>query len=209
MRPNTLLLTAAAASLFISCSSSSRPPPINLPPPAHQTGPTIQIFQYGEPLTLQGSTLRVGDTIPDASFKTPKGGDLRLHELTGKTLLISVVPELGTSICDRSSQRFDQLSLNQPRDVVVIVVSADDPFTQDRWQREHGTHRIQLLSDSVDGSFGLAAGLRIKETGRLARCIFVVDRQGQIRYIELQRELARDPDYNAAMRALGGARREK
>jgi thiol peroxidase len=52
----------------------------------------------------------------------------------------------------------------------------------------------------VDNS--LAYGVLIKELRLLARAVFVVDREGVIRYTQLVKEIATEPDYAAALDAV-------
>jgi thiol peroxidase len=78
----------------------------------------------------------------------------------------------------------------------------DLPFAQKRWCGAAGVEQVQTLSDYRDASFGLSFGVLIKELRLLARAVFVVDRAGIIRYIELVKEIANEPDYEAALRSI-------
>jgi len=49
---------------------------------------------------------------------------------------------------------------------------------------------------------GLAYGVLIKELRLLARAVFVVDRECTIRYTQLVKEIATEPDYAAALDAV-------
>jgi len=80
-------------------------------------------------------------------------------------------------------------------------VSADTPFAQKRWAKEEGVDNIQMLSDHKDRSFADAFGVRIKELGLLARAIYLVDKNGIIRYIQTVPEVATEPDYDAVLKA--------
>lgn len=208
MRAIALVAEVLALLMLVACNQAGSPP-VKLPPPANVTGPQVRAAQYGQPVTVEGASLAVGHKAPDARLRTPANRDFDLSSLRGKVVLISVVPELGTTVCDRSTQRFDQLSRDLDGDVAVVVVSTDDPFTQDRWLREHDLRRVKLLSDSVHHTFGPAYGLQIKETRRLGRAVLIIDRQGTIRYIETQRELARDPSYDAAAAMMRQLEQEK
>ena len=54
--------------------------------------------------------------------------------------------------------------------------------------------------------FGNTYGLLIQELRLLARAVFVVDKEGVIRYIEVVEELTNEPDYQAALKAAKEAR---
>jgi len=65
--------------------------------------------------------------------------------------------------------------------------------------------RVITLSDHREASFGLSYGVLIKELRLLARAVFIVDRQGTIRYLELVREIAQEPNYEKLFLALKDA----
>jgi thiol peroxidase len=86
-------------------------------------------------------------------------------------------------------------------EVAVLTLSMDLPFAQKRWCGAAGVERVKTYSDHRDAAFGLAYGVLIQELRLLARAVFVVDRQGRVRYLELVPELAHEPDYGAALEA--------
>jgi thiol peroxidase len=77
----------------------------------------------------------------------------------------------------------------------------DLPFAQARWCGAAGVNAVQTLSDYKDASFGQAFGLLIKELRLLARAVYVVDRDGTIQYGELVKEIASEPNFDAALAA--------
>jgi thiol peroxidase len=77
----------------------------------------------------------------------------------------------------------------------------DLPFAQKRWCGAAGIDNVQTLSDHREASFGTAYGVLIKELRLLARAVFVVDKAGTIRYIQIVNELTNEPDYEAALKA--------
>jgi thiol peroxidase len=83
-----------------------------------------------------------------------------------------------------------------------MTISMDLPFAQKRWCGAAGVHKLLTLSDHRDASFGAAYGVLIKELRLLARSVIIVDKEGIIRYVELVRELAQEPDYEAVLMAL-------
>ena len=82
-----------------------------------------------------------------------------------------------------------------------MTVSMDLPFAQKRWCGAAGVDRVVTLSDHRDASFGLAYGVLIEEFRLLARAVWVVDKEGIIRYHQLVEEVSQEPDYNAALAA--------
>ena len=85
--------------------------------------------------------------------------------------------------------------------VVVLTISMDLPFAQKRWCGAAGIKNVQTLSDHRDASFGRAYGVLIKDLRLLARAVFVVDKKGVVRYLQIVPEIATEPDYDAALKA--------
>jgi thiol peroxidase len=160
----------------------------------------------GKPLTLVGPELQVGDKAPDFRLMNTDLQPVTLKDFAGKIRIISSVPSLDTDVCSRETQRFNQLAAQMGDDVVILTVSMDLPFAQKRWCGAHGVDRVVTLSDYLDHSFGFNYGVRIKELGLLARVVFIVDRDGVIRYIQRVPEIAQEPDYDDVLRALARIR---
>jgi len=160
----------------------------------------------GKPLTLVGPELQVGDKAPDFRLMNPDLQPVTLKDFAGKIRIISSVPSLDTDVCSRETRRFNQLAAQMGDDVVILTVSMDLPFAQKRWCGAHGVDRVVTLSDYLDHSFGFNYGVRIKELGLLARVVFIVDRDGVIRYIQRVPEIAQEPDYDDVLRALARIR---
>lgn len=87
-------------------------------------------------------------------------------------------------------------------DVIILTISMDLPFAQKRWCAAAGVENVQTLSDHKDASFGTAFGVLIKELRLLARAVFLVDRDGTLRYAQAVQEIANEPDYEAIWKAL-------
>jgi thioredoxin-dependent peroxiredoxin len=160
------------------------------------------ITMQGNPLTLLGKELEPGDTAPDFPVLTNDLTPSGLFDYKGKILIISSVPSLDTPVCDMETRRFNQEAEKLGPDVVVLTISMDLPFAQKRWCGAAGVDHVITLSDHRDASFGRAYGVLIKELRLLARCVFVVDREGIIRYIQLVQETTNEPDYNEVQKAV-------
>lgn len=159
----------------------------------------------GNPMTLLGDELRVGDAAPDFSLKANDMSDKSLADYAGKVKLISVVPSLDTPVCETETRKFNEAASGLGDGVVVLTVSVDTPMAQKRWCGAAGVENVECLSDFKDHSFGPAYGVRIKEVGLLARQIFVVDADNKITYTQLVGEVADEPDYDAALAAAKAA----
>jgi thiol peroxidase len=160
------------------------------------------VTMAGKELTLVGKPLHVGDKAPDFVVLDNSLNSVTFGAFRGKVCIISSVPSLDTPVCDMETRRFNDEASRLAEEVVVLTISMDLPFAQKRWCGAAGITRVQTLSDHLNASFGTAYGVLIKELRLLARAVFVVDRQGTVRYVELVREIANEPDYEAVLRAV-------
>jgi thiol peroxidase len=155
----------------------------------------------GNPFTLIGPELKVGDKAPDFAVVDNGLAPVSLASSAGKVRIISAVPSLDTPVCDAETRRFNQEAAGLPGDVVVLTISLDLPFAQKRWCGAAGVEKVTTLSDYRDRSFGQNYGVLIKELLLLTRAIFVVDAQDVIRYIQIVPEVTSEPDYAAVIAA--------
>ena len=156
----------------------------------------------GNPLTLVGNELKVGDRAPDAEVLANDLSPVKLSGFGGKVCVICTVPSLDTPVCDIQTRKFNEQAASLGNDVVVLTISMDLPFAQQRWCGAANVANIQTLSDHRNAEFGTEYGVLIKELRLLARTVFVVDKEGIIRYIEIVDEVTNEPDYEAALTAV-------
>ena len=157
----------------------------------------------GNPVTLIGPELKVGDKAPDFKVVDNDLNPKSLADYNGKIKLISVVPSIDTGACDTMVRRFNEMASGLSDEVVVLTISMDLPFAQKRWCGAAGVDRVITLSDHRDASFGNSYGLLIKELRLLNRSVLIADADNVIRYMEIVKENGEQPDYDAALEALG------
>ena len=155
----------------------------------------------GNPMTLVGPELKVGDDAPDVEVIDNDLQPVRLSTYKGKVAIVAAVASLDTGTCDVETRRFNQEVGKLGDDVVVLTISMDLPFAQKRWCGAAGVETVKTFSDHRSAAFGEAWGVLMKELRLLARAVFVVDREGDIRYVELLGEVGDEPDYDAALKA--------
>lgn len=161
------------------------------------------VTMKGNPLTLTGNEVKVGDMAPDFTAVNVDMQEVKFSQaFKGKVCLLSSVPSLDTSVCSRETHRLSQEMQTLGDKAVFITVSMDLPFAQKRWCGAEGVTNTIALSDYRDAAFGKAYGLLIKELKLDARCVMVIDRDSKVRYRELVREISSEPDYEAAMRVV-------
>ena len=160
------------------------------------------VTMKGNPITLIGNELQVGDEAPDFVAIDNDLNPVSFDSFRGKVCIVSSVPSLDTPVCDMETRRFNDEAGRLGDDVEILTISMDLPFAQKRWCGAAGVDRVQTLSDHRDAAFGQAYGVLIKGLRLLARAVFVVDKEGTIRHIELVKEIASEPDYDALLTAV-------
>jgi len=134
---------------------------------------------------------------------------VNLAAMKGKVLLVSIVPSIDTKVCEAQTHYLGEQGQRLPAGIIRITVSRDTPFAQKRFANEAKLHDITFLSDYRDGSFGKSTGLLQAESMLLARAVFVVDREGIVRYLQVVPHLAHLPDMEAAFNAAAKLVKER
>jgi thiol peroxidase len=160
------------------------------------------VTMKGKPLTLLGNEVKVGDMMPDCEVVGKDLAPVKLSSFRGKVCIISSFPSLDTSVCDIMTRRFNEAAVALGEDVVVLAISMDLPFAQNRWCIAADVKNVNVHSDHRTASFGQAYGVLIKDLRLLARAVFVVDKKGIVRYTEIVDELTNEPDYDAALQVV-------
>ncbi|MBU0760026.1 MAG: thiol peroxidase [Candidatus Omnitrophica bacterium] len=157
------------------------------------------ITMKGNPLTLLGESIKVGQEAKN--FKALDQGlkEVSLDSFKGKIKLIASVPSLDTPVCDTEIKRFNDEAAKLSKDLVIIFISMDLPFAQKRFCQMNSINKVKTLSDHRDADFGMKYGVLIKELRLLARALFIIDRSDIIRYVQLVPELSSPPDYDATI----------
>lgn len=114
----------------------------------------------GNPLTLIGPEVKVGDKAPDFSSLKGLGAPVTLADLEGKVKVFNVIISVDTPVCDVQTKRFNQEAANLGDDVEILTLSMDLPFALGRYCAAEGIDKVQTASDYKDASFGEAYGSR-------------------------------------------------
>lgn len=163
---------------------------------------TSVVTMKGNPLALAGNEIKVGDPAPEAELVDKDLAAVKFSSFRSKVCIVSSFPSLDTSVCDIMTRKFNEEAVALGPDVRVLAISMDLPFAQGRWCIAADVENVVMLSDHRSASFGTAFGVLIKDLRLLARSVFVVDKQGIVRYIEIVDELTNEPDYEAALNAV-------
>jgi len=156
----------------------------------------------GNPLTILGTHLKVGDMFPTLTLSSQDMSDFSTTSLAGKPALYSIVPSLDTPTCSIETKRFNQEASALGNKVVIITISKDLPFAQKRWCAAEGASNLTVVSDYKYNQTGAATGTSIKEWALLCRAVFIADKAGKITYLEYVSDVSAEPDYAEALKAL-------
>lgn len=160
-------------------------------------------------ITLGGNPIHTTGDLPAQGASAPAfnlvGSDFSEVSLEGgKRTVINIFPSVDTGVCAASVRKFNELAAKLDN-TTVVNVSNDLPFAQDRFCGAEGIENATAAS-AFRSSFGDDYGVTItdgKFEGLLARSVVVVDEDGSVLHSQLVPEIAEEPDYDAAVAALG------
>ncbi|WP_041454876.1 MULTISPECIES: thiol peroxidase [Anaerolinea] len=160
----------------------------------------------GKDTPVIGEDILPGQQAPEFHAVTQNWEYIPVLESTkGKVRIIAAVPSLETSVCDRETRRFNEEAAKLGKDVVIIVISTDLPFTQKRWCGAAGIDQVWVVSDHREVEFGTRYGCLMKEPRILRRAVFVVDRNDKVTHVEYMAALGEEPDYERVLEAAKAA----
>lgn len=167
------------------------------------TTETGKVTFMGNPLTLIGKKVNVGDQFPTGLVLL--NNDLTPFKIDeeGGVKIVTTVPSLDTPVCDTQVRKFNEMATGL--NAKVFAVSADLPFAQARWCGGAGIKNVRTLSDHAQMGLADALGIHIKELRLFARTVIVVDAKGKIVHFEIVGEVTSEPDYEAALAAVKAA----
>lgn len=155
----------------------------------------------GNPMTLVGKEIKVGDNAPDFTGLKGDMNSFSLKDVGNKKKVISVVTSLDTGICELQTTRFNEEAA-ELEDVVIITVSVDLPFAQKRFCSAHDIDKVITVSDHKELDFGLKYGFLMEEVRLLSRGIVVLDGENNVKYVEYVDQVGKHPDYDKALDAV-------
>lgn len=163
---------------------------------------TNVVKMKGNPVTLLGNEVKVGDKAPDFTALAGLGAPVGLGDMKDKVKVFNVVVSVDTPVCDVQTKRFNKEAAGLGDGVEIVTLSMDLPFALKRYCAAEGIDKVKTLSDYQNASFGEAYGVLIKENRLLARSIFVVDKNDKVRHAEIVGEITQEPNYEAALKAV-------
>ena|ERR1700712_156559 len=157
----------------------------------------------GNPAHTVGELPAVGDKAPEFTLVDTDLNEFGSADVPGRKVL-NIFASIGTGVCQASVRKFNELAAGLD-DTSVVNVSLDLPFALKGFCAAEGIEDVKVGS-AFRSTFGEDYGVRLldnKFEGLLARAVVVVDRDGTVTYSELVPDIGQEPDYDAAVAALG------
>ncbi|MCB0770768.1 MAG: thiol peroxidase [Flavobacteriales bacterium] len=151
---------------------------------------------------LNGTLPAIGQPAPELRFVGVDRGNDDLMSLRGQVVILLAFPSLDTGVCAVETRKFNQLAVGLG--ATILVVSVDTPFAMKRFCIAEGIENVRMGSDFRFHDLFRNWGVGILEgplEGATARAVWVLDRDGVVRYVELVPEIGNEPDYDAALKA--------
>ena len=159
----------------------------------------------GNPVEIGGNFPQKGQTVPDFKLADKTRTDVSLANFAGKRKVLNIFPSIDTPTCATSVRTFNQKASSLDN-TVVLCISADLPFAQNRFCGAEGIENVQTLSTFRNtASFADSYGVAIKDSslaGLTSRAVIVLDENNKVLHSELVSEITNEPNYDAAISAL-------
>lgn len=162
-------------------------------------------------VTLKGNAFNTVGELPKINLQAPDfnlvKGDLStvsLSDFSGKKIVLNIFPSIDTGTCAASVRAFNKQA-SELNNTVVLCISRDLPFAQNRFCGAEGIENVITLSDFKTGQFGKDYGNLIADgplAGLLSRSIVVINENGNVVYTEQVSETVDEPNYTEALKNL-------
>ena len=163
-----------------------------------------QVTLKGNPVQVKGNLPQAGAQAPAFSLVGDGLADKSLQDYAGKRKVLNIFPSVDTPTCATSVRKFNAQA-NDVANTVVLCISTDLPFAQARFCGSEGLENVKNLSDFRDSDFAVDYGVAIADgplKGLTARAVVVLDENDNVLHSELVKEIAEEPNYDAALAVL-------
>jgi thiol peroxidase len=158
----------------------------------------------GNPVHTAGELPSVGAPSPSFTITKSDLTDVGPADFAGKRVVLNIFPSIDTAVCATSVRRFNELAAGL-ENTTVVCVSADLPFAMNRFCGAEGLSNV-VTASTFRGDFGQAYGVEMTDgrlKGLMARSVVVLDEKGTVIHTQLVPAISEEPDYDAAIKALG------
>ena len=155
---------------------------------AETVGFGAEIYNPGQLKPIDSHTaLKVGDQAPDFTLPSISGNRISLSQYRGKkNVVLSFVPAAWTPVCSHQWPGYNiAKDIFHKSDAMLIGISVDNIPTLYAWTKQMGKLWFPVVSDFwPHGAVAKRYGV-LRSNGTAERALFVIDKQGRIRYIDV------------------------
>jgi thiol peroxidase len=158
----------------------------------------------GSPITTIGELPKINTMAPDFTLTKTDLSDATPKDFLGKTIVLNIFPSIDTPVCAASVRKFND-EASRFDNTVVLCISADLPFAHQRFCEVEGLKDVIPLSVFRSQEFGTNYGVTITDSplkGLMSRAIVVIDKKGNVVYKQQTPEIAQEPNYDEALKAI-------
>ncbi len=163
-----------------------------------------EITLGGNPVSTVGELPKVGSQASDFTVTKTDLTDTSLSDFSGKKIVLSIFPSVGTGVCSAAIRKFNELAAGV-ENTVVICISRDLPFAHGAFCEAEGIENVIPTSEYKNTGFSDNYHVKMlngKFEGLFSRSVVVIDTEGKVIYTEQVPEIAQEPDYEKAIAAL-------
>ena len=149
------------------------------------------------------TTLAVGMIAPDFTLPSISGEKVTLSQYQGKkNVVLSFVPAAWTPVCSDQWPGYNiTKSYFEKNNAILLGITVDNIPTLFAWTHEMGTLWFPVLSDfyphgAVSKKYGI-----LRSNGVSERAIFVIDKKGIIRYVDVH-DINKRPPFEVLVKEL-------
>lgn len=164
-----------------------------------------------ETVYFKGVQCHTNNQLPEKGEKAPTftltGKNLEeitLDKFKGKTVILNIFPSLDTDVCATTVRRFNK-DISDFGDTTVLCISMDLPFAANRFCVTEGLDNVTFASAFRSPEFQNDYGIKLIDgplAGLLARAIIIIDKEQNIKYVQLVKEITEEPDYHNAYKHI-------
>lgn len=157
----------------------------------------MHITVHGTETPLLGKEVKVGGEAPAARITKLDGTQNVIGMIAPKVQLLIAIPSLKTEVCSLGAKKFNDMVKEMKKLTTIMVTTDDIEFVKEYAEKEK-IDGAELVIDT-NRNFAKKYGLLISEgklKDRLARAVYVIDREGLIAYKEVVPEIVDEADYD-------------
>jgi peroxiredoxin len=149
--------------------------------------------------------LDVGSKAPDFTLRNQDGQPVTLSDLRGRPVVLAFFPAAFSSVCQSELCTFrDSPSRLDGAKAQVLGISVDSFFALKAFhdQQAFGFPLLSDFNKQIIHEYGVFNEDMIGLKGIAKRAVFVIDKDGVIRYKEVLEDARNEPDYQKVFDAL-------